>query len=350
MPKNQDKNRQDNPFKAYDIALRLIEAIYTGNASEETQERMVQWFKNGVNDDVKLDAFEHAMYVYLKKNEHPDEIDRREFEALKIRLGLDKIAPTQSRRQTSRKHIPLRIFGQIAAVLVPALLFIGGSLWLRDRENTVIPEERHVAARHVTVSGNESKKIVLDDGTEVILNEASEFSYSNRECTLKGEGYFKVAKGDKPFTIHTDNIDVTVLGTEFNLRAYPDQECSVVSLYTGTVEIGYEKGSFRLLSGDVLSYNNNTRELQKTNSGEIKPLWIDVKETSQVYSLGEILRLIEQEYGVVIENKQIPDTSQPYTFTLKEGESIETVMSTLKVASGDFNFRVEKNRIIIEPV
>ena len=356
MAKGQDeKSQQNNSLEAYRVVSKLIDAIYKENASNTTQERMINWFRSNVNEELKYDVFEEAMHKHLRPNKYPDDIDRKEFEVLLIRLGLDKASP-QYKKKKGRKQTLSRRLIRFAAVLLPLIVIVGGCLWfgIRETEKTA-GQPAFVASYQVSVPHNESKTLTLNDGTVVTLNNCSEFSYNdNRECTLKGEGYFNVAKSNKPFIIYTDNIEVTVLGTEFNLRAYPDSELSVVSLYTGTVNITFENGSHKLTRNKEFIFNNTTGEIAmralNSDNDESKPSWLDGKKPARVYSLGKILRAIESEYGIVIENKQIPDTTQPYTFTLQKSESLDTVMLALKTASGDFDYKIKENKIIIEPV
>ena len=88
-------------------------------------------------------------------------------------------------------------------------------------------------------------KIRLPDGTMVWLNanshldyKASEFANENREVTLVGEAFFDVVKNEKlPFVIHTGAINITVKGTAFNVKAYPDQPTIETVLIRGVIEI-----------------------------------------------------------------------------------------------------------------
>ena len=95
-----------------------------------------------------------------------------------------------------------------------------------------------------TASGSKSK-IVLPDGTQVWLNASSQLSYPNgnfgsqgREVTLSGEAFFDVVKNEKnPFIIHTGTITITVKGTAFNVKAYPNEKTIETSLVRGLIEI-----------------------------------------------------------------------------------------------------------------
>src|SRR5690606_22571909 len=90
----------------------------------------------------------------------------------------------------------------------------------------------------------ERKSIQLPDGTKVMLNAgstihiAADFNATSRQLTLVGEAFFDVVhNAEKPFIIHTGAMDIKVLGTVFNVRAYPGDKTSETSLLKGSVEV-----------------------------------------------------------------------------------------------------------------
>ena len=90
--------------------------------------------------------------------------------------------------------------------------------------------------------------VQFPDGTVVVLNENSRISYNadfgttRREITLEGEAYFNVAKNaGAPLIIHVRNVDIRVLGTAFNVKAYPKDKNVETSLITGKVEVSLRK-------------------------------------------------------------------------------------------------------------
>ena len=91
--------------------------------------------------------------------------------------------------------------------------------------------------------------LVLSDGTKVWLNADSKIKYpvsfgqDKREVSLRGEGYFEVAKDStRPFIVSTDKMDVRVLGTTFDVNTYEDEGKSFVVLVEGLVEVSAGKG------------------------------------------------------------------------------------------------------------
>jgi transmembrane sensor len=91
----------------------------------------------------------------------------------------------------------------------------------------------------------ERKTMTLPDGTKVWLNAGSRLSYDSnmlhkgvRDVTLSGEAYFDVAKDkDRCFVIHTDKIAIRVLGTAFDVRAYPQDKITETTLMRGSIEL-----------------------------------------------------------------------------------------------------------------
>ncbi len=108
---------------------------------------------------------------------------------------------------------------------------------------------RSAHADNVVATRKGSKtNLVLPDGTKVWVNADSRLSYGKnfgnqlREVYLEGEAYFDVAEDKrKPFIVHTNNIDVKVLGTAFNVRAYGNEVNTQTTLLRGSVEVMLKK-------------------------------------------------------------------------------------------------------------
>ncbi|MRX41263.1 DUF4974 domain-containing protein [Flavobacterium sp. LC2016-23] len=101
-----------------------------------------------------------------------------------------------------------------------------------------------ITTRQYAAKPGEHTKITLSDGTQIWLNAGSLLKYPSkfkgdtREVYLTGEAFFDVAKDKKhPFIIHTDKMDTKVLGTSFNVQAYPGQATQEVSVLTGRVNV-----------------------------------------------------------------------------------------------------------------
>lgn len=96
----------------------------------------------------------------------------------------------------------------------------------------------------VSTRPGSKSKIQLPDGSVVWLNAGSTLTYTKdfgkeiREVTLTGEGFFDVTKNvEKPFIINTTSISIKVLGTAFNVKAYPEDKQTEASLIRGSIEV-----------------------------------------------------------------------------------------------------------------
>lgn len=131
----------------------------------------------------------------------------------------------------------------LAPILVTALLavalffFVGLPAFVKNKDVVAAP-------RQVFAAKGRKQKIVLPDNTQVWLNADSKLSYDsnmNNEKTrvvyLTGEAFFDVTKRQEPFIIHTSKISIKVLGTAFNVKAYPGEKITETTLLRGVVEL-----------------------------------------------------------------------------------------------------------------
>lgn len=128
-----------------------------------------------------------------------------------------------------------------AVLLIATGLFAFGILFNKENTATLASAKE---VNEVTTRPGSKTKIQLPDGSVVWLNAGSRLTYNKeygqqlREVTLTGEGYFDVVKmTDKPFIIHTSNINIKVLGTAFNVKAYPEDKHTETSLIRGSIEV-----------------------------------------------------------------------------------------------------------------
>jgi len=201
-----------------------------------------------------------------------------------------------------------------------------------------------------------TKNILLEDGSEVTLNANSTLKVPTdladidvREVWLKGEAFFSIAKrpGHVKFSVHTDNLDVEVLGTKFN-----------VSNRHGKTEVVLNEGSVKLTSGvnntnavlymkpgDFVSLSqNDTTFKRKIVKPEKYNAWQSNKLMFEDTPLREVAKKIEDYYGVRIEiqNEEIGD--RQLTGTLPNND-LGIVLRSLS-ASHNLKIQREDNRII----
>lgn len=142
-------------------------------------------------------------------------------------------------------------------------------------QETVKKNDESVLLNSILVPKGKRANIAFADGTKLWLNSGSsaiypvEFTDKKREIYIKGEGFFEVEHNDsRPFIVKTDKMDIEVLGTSFNVCAYPDDEISRVILVKGKIVAkSINNPKVILLPNQMISYNSKS---QKTDVAEVK--------------------------------------------------------------------------------
>jgi len=167
----------------------------------------------------------------------------------------------------------------LAVALLVLLIAAGPLLWLVRTPDNHHPAPVASALAKRTTERSEYKYLLLPDSTQVWLNASStlefpeHFGTDKREVTLSGEAYFDVRHSEKtPFIIYSGKISTTVLGTSFNIKAYPDRQDIIVSVSTGKVKVSYNNVSLAtLVKGQQVKFNSrlNTMEEKKIAPAEV---------------------------------------------------------------------------------
>ena len=199
--------------------------------------------------------------------------------------------------------------------------------------------------------------LTLPDGTLVYLNSESTLSYPSRfdndtrNVTLQGEAYFEVEKDARhPFVVKADPVEVEVLGTHFNVEAYPGDAEVKTTLLEGSVAVNAPAVSSRitLSPGESAIYNRADKTLQeeKTKENNTATGWRDGHFHFDYLPLQEIARELSNSFGATI---HIADTAlQNYRITarFRNGEDLTTILSVLHNA-GYFNYSRNTQQITI---
>lgn len=195
--------------------------------------------------------------------------------------------------------------------------------------------------------------LTLSDGSRVTLNADSKLKYpdrftgADREVYLQGEGYF-VVRHDKnrPFVVHTGNLSTTVLGTKFDVSAYPESETVAVSLLEGKVRVtrtenGTVVKTIVLKRKEQLLYDreNDTNSLGPVDSLEAVG-WIDDIYKFVDEPLGDVISQLERVYGVRLTIMDQPVLVRRITVEF-EKNSLLTVIDVIRSLTG-LNYKIIK--------
>jgi ferric-dicitrate binding protein FerR (iron transport regulator) len=213
----------------------------------------------------------------------------------------------QGKTDRARRFIAHPLMRIAAAVLVTALVSVAGYDIFTNRGTS-----RQIV--ELTASNQSVKTFTLPDGTLVSLNSDTHLKYpkrfgkSTREVTIEGEAFFEVKPNkEKPFIIHAGDAQIKVLGTSFNVSAYPNEELMEVIVRSGKVQViqnaAVTKQSNELIlnPGDrgTLVYSSNA--LQKTiNQNPNYLAWKTHDLIFRATSLAEVMNNLEKVYKVNI--------------------------------------------------
>jgi ferric-dicitrate binding protein FerR (iron transport regulator) len=316
--------------KIANITKQYLDGRYT----QETETKAQQWLINIENADAK----EEASLAYW--NTLPTTSDSSTHTALKRVFAKAGI--------TERKSIlslPRRIM-RIAAAIIPALIILGSAYYFSQREQSI----------EVFTAYGETKHLILPDSSQVWLNSGSSIRYltkftkESRIVNLKGEAYFSVKKDSlKPFTVQTNNLSVNVLGTEFNVKAYTNDNKTTTTLDKGKIEVVTTHNQSKILTpNEQLVYNNKTSQIsvQTVESNDVSR-WKSGQLIFTNATISEILQTLERRFNVSFESENIKHSKQEYTIKFLKDDSLESILNILKEVIADFSYQKENNNIKI---
>ncbi|MCG8580513.1 MAG: FecR family protein, partial [Bacteroidales bacterium] len=197
--------------------------------------------------------------------------------------------------------------------------------------------------------------LVFNDGTSIGMNAQSELEFLSlvssvtRNVKMTGELYFDVAhNANKPFTVEYDNVKVTVLGTEFNVKAYENDLFSTTSLITGKVEI-INKGKDKML----LNPGFEARLLKDSNlfkclefNEKIVCDWRRDEFSYDSHSLDFIMKDLARWYDFEYVFLSEDVKTHEYTFDVSRSMSLDQIINMLRM-TGEFECNVEDGKIVI---
>jgi ferric-dicitrate binding protein FerR (iron transport regulator) len=281
----------------------IAKAYFRGTISAVDEKRLSEWLKED----------KHAMLFAIWKEEWHQQAKAEASERTKAAWA--KIVESQKSKVESKTSIrPLRRLYYAAAAA--ALLLFGVALWL------MIPNAQEPFMAQT--AEQETQNLALEDGTEIVLNESSSLAYAadfgkkTREVIFEGEASFSVAKdAERPFIIHTGDFSVTVLGTEFILRAYPTDSLYTLQLTRGKVKLQHLQDSLIAETGDLVQFNTVTKLFRKK------------LEASNIL-LSDLVNRLERLYDVRIEVGDTALANETLFISINTDDSFEDVCAALE--------------------
>ena len=203
---------------------------------------------------------------------------------------------------------------------------------------------REVEIHTLEVPRGSEFKVVLSDGTRIWINAQTKLSYpeffdgEKREVFLVGEAYFEVThNAEMPFVVTTADMGITVLGTSFNVKAYPEDENVITTLEAGKIRQKYTK------TGEEVVLSPSDQAVYLKSSGQLSTKQVDVREAigwkdGRVILKNKSLKEIFSELGrwydfeVEYEDKELANTR--FYVNMNRYDDIKIVLEKLQKTNG----------------
>jgi transmembrane sensor len=248
----------------------------------------------------------------------------------------------QDRIQRGAKYkLLINFLVRAAAVLFIPLLIATATLLYRL---SYLNPEQKFAMQEITTPSGVRTHLMLPDGSSVSLNAESTikfrvpFDQTTREVSLAGEAFFEVRKNSKvPFVVKSGNVNVTVLGTRFNCKAYGDENSVAVVLAEGNVSLNTNGGktgeAIIMKPGDRVVFDKSSNQTVLTNGNIEKYIdWHNGKLVFDETPMPEVATQIGRWFGVeiTVDDPQIKNYKLTTTF---ENESLHQILELIKLSS-----------------
>jgi ferric-dicitrate binding protein FerR (iron transport regulator) len=267
------------------VPIELLTKYFAGEASTEEHAMVDQWKQLSEDNRKEYEALE-KLWNNSAEVAHKETIDV-DAEWNKM---LDVISPTKTRSLTV-----MRVVRIAAAVIVISGLAIFG---IKQTQTTSFK---------TTIA--EAGEIELPDGSKISLNAKSKITYSkdfgqtNRQLTLKGEGYFEVTgNANLPFVVNANEAQIKVVGTQFNIKAYKNQPEVKVTVTEGTVQFSEQKQPAKktiLKAGETGTYNRTVKAIKKKPVMDENDIaWKTKIMRFENTPLSEVVEIIKNTYHI----------------------------------------------------
>lgn len=322
------------------VLQELLQKEAEGTLTPHEQQMLEEWHHT-------FDVPERAQEVF-RDSQHEQLVKFRLFNRI-LKSGYtekENIPP----KKTIRFHPSFR--WTAAAIF---LLVLGyGTLQLKKSK---VPQSSYAgikkASSHPLPKG--VKRIVLADGSTVILNKDSHLDYpetfgsNTREVYLRGEAYFDIQHDEKkPFLVHTGKLTTRVLGTAFNIKAKVNENDVEVTVSRGKVAVSDQQKTLAVLLPDQkISYHVNSSTAEKSSSNaKIATLWKEEDLVLNDIAMDQAINLLEERYGAEINLASDQISHCKFTAYFLNTTSLRQVLSVISKLN-NLSYTQTKNGVYI---
>ena len=371
-----------------DRIWNLVSRKLSGEATASELAELSDLIKTQANTDLYLEAIEEFWKIPPEKDEdfleatyhiHLNRLKEKGFD-----LEKDKdMDEQQALYFNDEDRVPGKLNRKKLIIALSVLsAIIVAFVFYNSRSSITVPANDKIAQTEVSTKSGSRTNFRLPDGTTVWLNGNSKLEYdirhfgeSVREVTLIGEAYFDVVKNkDKPFIIHANKINIKVVGTTFNVKAYPGEKNTETSLIRGSIEVTMTgvKGKCMMKPNDKLIIPNEATPAQiekMVNNQEdaigkiplskmvkltvaqdeqtiVETAWVENRLVFDHETFEELSLKMERFYGVNIRIEDKELKSEQFTGSF-EKETFAEALNALQLSKPFFKYNINNRTITI---
>lgn len=319
---------------------QLVELFGHNDYSAGTRKKVQQWLADEEHVDEKNEAL-RMLWRQAGEQEVPDGM-QQSIRKMQQNVG---IQPATS----NRKSYQLLVW-RAAAILLLAVSSVSVYLMLeKDRPVKDLVE--------CYIPTAEIHELTLPDGTHVMLNSKStllypeQFTGETRSVYLIGEANFKVKPDKKhPFIVKANDYQVTALGTEFNVNAYPESNELIATLLEGSVKVEFNNliSNVILKPNEQLIYNKHTKE-HNLRLPEIDDVtaWQRGELIFSNMHLEDIFTNLERKFPYAFVYSLHSMKKNTYSFRFQKQANLEEVMEIVSQVVGDVDYVIKGNKCYV---
>lgn len=299
----------------------LIIRLFTEKISQEHRKYLESWISKSTENKKLFNDLKEIWLASGKiEGNHPFHLEDA---VLKFSEQIKK-----SKKSKSIRVIGMR-FAKYAAVILlfialPVVFFMGNKMGQGENTQTTISCEN-----------GDRTSITLPDGSEVWLNSGSQLTFDNnfkngkRQTYLTGEAYFSVKKDPQnPFVVNTSDINVEVLGTEFNLKAYPEENTISATLVTGSLRVNSKTQHTIIKPNQKLIFSKENSKMGLLELTDLSPEveWKNGRFVFSNESLAEMKSRLEHWFDVEIEFADVQVQQRRFSGTIDRESILEALV------------------------
>lgn len=323
--------------------FQKILTLFTGyEYPKSTEQEFYRWLIAKEHLSEKDEALQKLWEEALKQEPAPSMY--RSYVQLRKNAGIPSV-------RKERRIRPIHIWQAAAAVF---FIVAASSVYLSTIGKDVEP---NLLQQYIPTA--EMRTLTLPDGTKVQLNSQStllypqEFTGKDRSVFLIGEANFKVKPDKKhPFIVKSNDFQVTALGTEFNVSAYPENPIIAATLISGSVLVEYNKLNSQVIlkPDEQLAYNRQTyRHSLSTPDMRDVTAWQRGELVFREMSIKDIITVLERKYPYTFIYQLKNLKEDKYSFRFKDQGTLSEVMDVIVNVAGQMDYKIKEDRCFLIP-